>query len=219
MRDIRVILIGGTSHTGKSTAARALAARLGFSHATTDHLARHPGRPWRTPDREVPPHVAEHYGTLPLDELIGSVLAHYERLWPRIGEIIAEHADATGDGPGLVLEGSALWPTRVAGLAVPRTGAVWFTAADDLLRERMYRDSGHAGATPRERHLIEVFLARTLRFQELMRAEVDRLHLAELPVDRPVDASRTPEATAGAVLTAVTAQASVGRTARSPRPA
>ncbi|MFL1382149.1 hypothetical protein [Nocardiopsis protaetiae] len=113
-----------------------------------------------------------------------------------------------------MLEGSALWPTRVAGLAAPRTGAVWFTASGDLLRERMYTDSGHAGATPRERHLIEVFLARALRFQELMRAEVDRLHLAELPVD----ASRTPEATAGAVLAAVTAQASPGRTAHSPRP-
>ncbi|WP_306371404.1 hypothetical protein [Nocardiopsis sp. CC223A] len=210
MRDIRVILIGGTSHTGKSTAARALAERLGFSHATTDHLARHPGRPWRTADREVPPHVAEHYGTLPPDELIGSVLAHYERQWPRISAIVAEHA--TGEGPGLVLEGSALWPTRVAGLTTPRTGAVWFTASDDLLRERMYTGSGHAAATPRERHLIDVFLARTLRFQELMRAEVERLHLAELPVD----GSRTAGETADAVLSAVSDQPTVGRT-RTPR--
>lgn len=205
MRDVRVILIGGTSHTGKSTAAQALAGRLGFSHATTDHLARHPGRPWRTPDREVPPHVAEHYGTLPLDELIVSVLAHYERLWPRIEETVAAHA--AGDGPGLVLEGSALWPTRVAGLTAPRTGAVWLTADGDLLRERVHANSGRPGAAPRERHLIDVFLARTLRFQELMRAEVERLRLTALPVD----GSRTAEETADAVLAAVTAQDSVGR--------
>jgi 2-phosphoglycerate kinase len=205
MRDIRVILIGGTSHTGKSTAAQALAGRLGFSYAATDHLARHPGRPWRTPGREVPPHVAEHYGTLPLDELIGSVLAHYGRLWPRIEEIVAEHA--VGDGPGLVLEGSALWPPRVAEAAFPRTRAVWFTADDGLLRERVHTNSGHTDATPRERHLIEVFLARTLRFQELMRAEVRRLDLATFPVD----GTRTPETTADAVLAAVTAQDGAGR--------
>ena len=211
MSGIRVILIGGTSHTGKSTAARALAERLGFSHATTDHLARHPGRPWRTPDREVPPHVAEHYGTLPLDELIDSVLAHYERQWPRVEEIVAEYA--AGEGPGLVLEGSALWPSRVADLTAPRTGAVWLTAPDALLRERMYTGSGHAAASAPERHLIDVFLARTLRFQELVRAEVERLHLAELPVD----GSRTAGETADAVLSAVSAQESVGRP-RTPRP-
>lgn len=212
MRDIRVVLIGGTSHTGKSTTARVLAERLGFSHAGTDHLARHPGRPWRTPDREVPPHVAEHYGTLAPDELISSVLAHYERLWPRIRETVAEHA--AGGGPGLVLEGSALWPARVAELNVPGTGAVWLTADEGVLRERVYAESGHADATPRERHLIDVFLARTLRFQSLMRAEVDRLHLAELPVD----ASNTREATTDAVLAAVTAQVRAGRAGHPPHP-
>ena len=44
--DTRVILIGGSSHTGKSTAAREIAGRLGWSHLSTDSLARHPGRPW-----------------------------------------------------------------------------------------------------------------------------------------------------------------------------
>ncbi|MDT0331917.1 hypothetical protein [Nocardiopsis lambiniae] len=200
MRDTRVILIGGTSHTGKSTIARVLAERLGFSHARTDLLARHPGRPWRTPEREVPAHVAEHYGTLPLDDLIGSVLAHYERLWPRVEETVAAHA--VGDGPGLVLEGSALWPPRVAGLATPSTGAVWLTAPEDLLRHRVYTGSDHAGAAPEEQRLIDAFLARTLRFQELMRAEIDRLHLAE-PY---VDGSRGTERTADAVVAAVTAQ-------------
>ncbi|MFD6099809.1 hypothetical protein ACFVWN_26685 [Nocardiopsis flavescens] len=212
MRDIRVVLIGGTSHTGKSTTAQVLAERLGFSYAGTDHLARHPGRPWRTPDREVPPHVAEHYGTLAPDELIASVLAHYERLWPRIRETVAEHA--AGGGPGLVLEGSALWPARVAELDVPGTGAVWLTADEGVLRERVYAESGRADATPRERHLIDVFLDRTLRFQSLMRAEVDRSGLTALPVGGSVD----PGGTADAVLTAVTAQVRAGRAGRGAAP-
>ncbi|MDQ1042760.1 hypothetical protein [Streptomyces sp. V4I2] len=76
------------------------------------------------------PHVAEHYATLDVDDLIRSVLDHYARLWPRIEELITDRA--TGDGPGLVLEGSALWPTRVTRLTVPRTRAgnsTWWTSS------------------------------------------------------------------------------------------
>jgi 2-phosphoglycerate kinase len=49
MHRARVVLIGGTSNVGKSTVAQAVAERLGFEYLSTDELARHPGRPWRTP--------------------------------------------------------------------------------------------------------------------------------------------------------------------------
>ncbi|PWI20295.1 hypothetical protein DI272_03750 [Streptomyces sp. Act143] len=173
-----MLLIGGTSHTGKSTVARAAAERLGFAYRPTDLLARHPGRPWRTPEREVPPHVAEHYGTLGVDELIRSVLDHYARLWPRIEEIVTEHA--RGDGPGLVLEGSALWPGRVAALDVPHTEAVWLTADDEVLADRMHASARYAAATAEERQLVDTFLARTRRFQQLMRESVDAAGLRRI---------------------------------------
>jgi AAA domain len=175
--DVRVVLIGGTSNVGKSTVARAVAERLGFAYRPTDLLARHPGRPWRTPEREVPPHVAEHYRSLDVDELIESVLDHYERLWPRIEDLITLHAAGTGSGTGLVLEGSALWPSRVAELTVPRTAAVWLTAGPALVRERVHRSGHYATATAEERHLMDKFLARTERYQTLMTQSVDRLGL------------------------------------------
>ncbi|MGH3312924.1 MAG: hypothetical protein ACRDP3_20470, partial [Streptomyces sp.] len=74
MRDVRVVLIGGTSNVGKTTVAQEIADRFGFEQLSTDGLARHPGRPWRTPEWEVPAHVAEHYGSLTVDEMITSVL-------------------------------------------------------------------------------------------------------------------------------------------------
>ncbi|MEU6374897.1 hypothetical protein [Streptomyces sp. NPDC046909] len=171
---MRVVLIGGTSHTGKSTVARAVADRLGFAYRPTDLLARHPGRPWRTPEREVPPHVAEHYGTLAVDELITSVLDHYDRLWPRIEELITEHAK--GEGPGLVLEGSALWPDRVAGLTVPHTKTVWFTADDTVLAARIR----HSARGEERSRLVEKFLARSVRYQQLMVESVDAHGLCRL---------------------------------------
>ena len=170
---MRVLLIGGTSNVGKSTVAAVLAERLGFEHRSTDYLARHPGRPWRTAEREVPPHVAEHYSSLAVDELISSVLAHYARLWPRIEDTVR-----TADG--LVLEGSALWPERVATLDVP---AVWLTAGDDVIRGRIHTSGSYTTATADERALMDKFLARSLRFQQLLLADVDQLGLTRVDVD------------------------------------
>ncbi|MFD5200874.1 hypothetical protein ACFWM7_12145 [Streptomyces sp. NPDC058375] len=205
MRDVRVVLIGGTSNTGKSTVAEAVADRLGFEHRSTDGLARHPGRPWRTPGHEVPPHVTEHYGTLTTDELIASVLAHYERLWPRIEELITDRAQA--GSPGLVLEGSALWPERVARLTVPRTAAVWLTADDTAVRGRVRAAGRYGEATEGERLLMDRFLARTERYQTLMVDAVDALGLDRVDTG----GGRTVAEAADAVLAAVEGQSRPAR--------
>jgi 2-phosphoglycerate kinase len=206
MENVRAILIGGTSHSGKSTVAREIARRHEYSYVTADKLARHPGRPWRAPGWEVPPHVVKYYESLSLDDLISSVLAHYERLWPRIEELVAEHAN--GDGTGIVLEGSALWPTRVATLRTPATRFVWLSSASDVLRTRMYINSGHESLDEAEQRLVDRFLARALRYQQLMLSELDRLGL------RPIDVaqSRTPGDVTADVMESITR----GTTPRTP---
>jgi 2-phosphoglycerate kinase len=210
MRGVRVVLIGGTSNVGKSTVARAVADSLGFECLSTDALARHPGRPWRTPGREVPTHVAEHYRSLTVDELITSVLDHYVRLWPRIEELITSRTTTSGAGAtvaGLVLEGSALWPVRVAQLATPHTAAVWLTADETVLRARVHAAGRHDQASPEERALMDTFLSRTLRFQALMLEAVDRLDLDRIDTG----SGRSVENLADAVLETVDRQHAVGR--------
>ncbi|MFJ8363433.1 hypothetical protein [Streptomyces sp. NPDC093984] len=188
MGAMRVMLIGGTSNVGKSTVARELADRLGFAYRSTDRLARHPGRPWRTPEREVPAHVTEHYAALTVEELTESVLRHYERLRPRIEELIAAHAGEDGTGPGLVLEGSALLPDHVVRLQGPGTGAVWLTADVSVVRARVYAAGHYDAATPSERLVMDKFVARSERFQSIVLDAVDRLGLTRLDVGdgRPV---------------------------------
>ncbi|WP_380284617.1 hypothetical protein [Kitasatospora purpeofusca] len=176
---LRVVLIGGTSNTGKSAVARVVAERLGFECRSTDGLARHPGRPWPVPGWDVPPHVAEHYRTLTVDELIASVLDHYARLRPRIEELVTGRV-ADGDGPGLVLEGSALRPAAVARLVGPAAAALWLTADEAVIRERIRRGGRYAEAGEEQRYLMDKFLARSVRHQELMSAELDRLGLVGL---------------------------------------
>ncbi|NKI43642.1 hypothetical protein [Streptomyces physcomitrii] len=180
MHQARVVLLGGTSHVGKSSLARVVADRLGYACLSTDGLARHPGRPWRMPGWEVPPHVAEHYRSLTADELLSSVLDHYARLWPRVEELIRRAAAGHEGAAGLVLEGSALWPARVAELRIPHTAAVWLTAEETVLRARMYDSAGYAEADGEERRLVDTFLARAVGFQELVLGEAARLRLDRL---------------------------------------
>jgi 2-phosphoglycerate kinase len=177
---VRVILIGGPSHAGKSTLAQRLADRLGWAWRSTDTLARHPGRPWPAGGAPVKPQVAEHYLTLSLDELIASVTAHYRgTVWPLAEAIIRQ---AVAGGEGLVLEGSALWPEDVAALRLDGVGAVWLTASPDLLSARILAGSGHAAADPDGRKMIERFLARAIAFDALVREAAESLGLPILQV-------------------------------------
>jgi hypothetical protein len=181
---VAVVLVGGTSHAGKSTVARALAASLGWRHVSTDRLARHPGRPW-TVDR---PHVREHYATLSVDELTGQQLDHYRRMWPLVEELVRDASAA--DRAGLVLEGSGVWPDLAAGLLSDRVAGVWLTAGEAVLRDRIHAESRLDRRTADERLAVQKFVGRTLRYQALMVAEVDRLGLARIEVG---DTSTVPE--------------------------
>jgi 2-phosphoglycerate kinase len=178
----RVILIGGTSHAGKTTLAHEVAARLGWDCVSTDYLKRHPGRPWKAPPETVPARVVEHYRDLDVDELIASVVAHYTSLWPRIEEMIRERV-AGSSASGLVIEGSAILPALAGGARGPAVTAVWITAATELMETRIRTGSGYASADPASRALIDKFIARTVRFDALVREDVRRLGLPLVRVD------------------------------------
>jgi 2-phosphoglycerate kinase len=183
-RELRVILIGGSSNIGKSTLAEHLAARLGWSHTSTDRLARHPGRPWRSKPDAVPPHVAEHYLNLSTDELISSVLGHYrETVWPIVDDLVRKHAEDTST-ERLVLEGSALLPEKVAQLQLQRVAAIWLTGDDDLFKTRIQAISGYEYADEAGKMMVDKFLDRTCRFTTLMMEAVVSLDLPFIEVEQ-----------------------------------
>jgi hypothetical protein len=144
---------------------------------------------------------------LTVDELIMSVFDHYDRLWPRIEELITAHAAEDRGSMGLVLEGSALWPVRVARLQVPHTAAVWLTTDDSLVRARVHAAGRYEAATGQEQVLMDKFLARTERYQALMIDAIDRLGLARIDAGGGQSAAEL----ADTVLAAVDAQTALGR--------
>lgn len=180
--NLKVVLVGGTSHVGKSTLAESLAAELGWRRISTDSLARHPGRPWRQQPDAVPDHVAEHYLSLSVDELLSDVLRHYRiNVWPKVEEII-DSCSNDDSGAGVIVEGSALWPEFVVDLDIDRIAALWLTASEHVLTQRIYEDSQYLSKGPRERMLIEKFLDRTLGYAARMVDVAERHELTLVDV-------------------------------------
>jgi 2-phosphoglycerate kinase len=183
--ETRVILIGGSSHTGKSTLGRALAAKLGWSYLATDKLARHPGRPWVGANGQaMPAHVVEHYRDLSADALFLDVLSHYAKnVLPQVECIVRDRVKDRST-KCIVLEGSALWPGFVANLVNDNcVKAIWLTASERLFRNRIFSESNFDRASKEEQHLIQKFLDRTLHYNRQMRAEIDQLGLMCVDVE------------------------------------
>ena len=178
MRDapahLRVILIGGSSHSGKSALSESIAENLGWHRISTDTLARHPGRPWRPAPEKVPDHVAEHYLSLSVGELIVDVLHHYRvNVWPKVEKIVSSHVNDPSQA-GLIIEGSALWPELVATLNFDNIAALWLTASEAVFRHRIRDESLYHSKSLRERRMIDKFLERTLVYNAQMIEIVNR---------------------------------------------
>ncbi len=150
------ILIGGTSHVGKSTLAAKLADALGWASTSTDMLGRHPGRPWLA----IPPPVAEFYARLTPETIHWFLKVHHENIWPAIRQGI--EAERSARRP-FVLEGAALRPEYMATIVSREIFGVLLHAPDDFLVERMRSAAAYEQRDDAERGLIDAFIDRSLR--------------------------------------------------------
>ncbi len=177
----RCLLIGGTSHAGKSTLAALAAQRLGRRSVSTDSLAKHPGRPWRDLPEPLPSHVVAYYRDLSLQARMQSVLAHYRAMWAPLVLPMIE-----GEDP-LVLEGSALLPELVASVLRQDVRAVWLVAEAGVVERRVRQESDYAARGREARLLIDSFIERAEAFNRLMADEVERLGLERIDIADDTD--------------------------------
>ena len=189
MKSKTVLLIGGVSHTGKSTIAQSVLdsvgySFLGYNYISTDKLARHPGRPWQPQLTDIPKHVIEHYQVLSADELVEDVLDHYRtNVWPRIEDILTAHTTNIPSGQ-MAIEGSALLPELVANLKFDNVASIWLTASNEFLRQRIYQSSQYATKSSFEQMLIDKFCQRNCLLNDRIINDVDRLELISFDVEQ-----------------------------------
>lgn len=177
--ETKIILIGGTSHAGKSTFAQNLAVKLGWNYLSTDKLARHPGRPWIQENKKmIPEHVVEHYKNLSPEELFIDVISHYQK------NVLPQAENIVNSQEYLIIEGSALYPELVKNLVCENgVKAIWLTASEQFLRNRIYQESNFDNVGEDEKYLIEKFLQRTLLYNQRMMELVDNLGFMSIDVE------------------------------------
>ncbi|QRY68479.1 hypothetical protein JVX98_09440 [Ensifer sp. PDNC004] len=180
------ILIGGTSHVGKSTLAGTLARSLSRELISTDALGRHPGRPWPS----LRPEVAEYYASLTDETIHWFLKVHHENMWPRIRQIIDSHQER---GQPFVLEGAALRPEYVAALEPGSIIALFLHADDDFLRRRMMDEARRDEAYDEKAAIIEKFIERSLRENREMleAAQTANIRCIDVAVPGALDALLT----------------------------
>ena len=185
MQERKVVLIGGTSNVGKTTLGRKLADELGWNYASTDQLARHPGRPWAVGDGGVAEHVARHYREHTIAELVDSVLLHYRTIvWPIIDAKVRARLNNPFDD-SLVLEGSAILPELVTKAKYQGASAVWLTAPADVITARIHTGSNFSSCSPLAQQLVNAFIARTLAIDQLLNRAVNTHSQISLDASSP----------------------------------
>lgn len=171
------ILIGGTSHVGKSTLAKGLAVCLGRELISTDDLGRHPGRPWPTPR----PQVAEYYSRLSDQTLHWLLKVHHENMWPLIRQIVEDRRQLSKP---FILEGAALRPEYMTQLDPNLIRPVFLHAEDDFLRARMWGEAGYENVIGAAIG-IEKFIERSIRENREMLEAARKANLQCVDVSKP----------------------------------
>jgi 2-phosphoglycerate kinase len=199
----RVILIGGSPMSGKSTVARTTAAQLGSSVIATDDLgaaARGVTSPAVAPDL-----YAMHKGDYreycishSVEELLEHAQRSHRALWPAIESVIHEHATWACSA---IIEGWALLPDLVARLDLSGVAGVWIEVPESVLEARVRETTAFYAGASNPDLMIEQFTRRSVEFGRWLRTRTSAL---ELPLVR-LSGKESPEEASNALLGAIAA--------------
>ncbi|MGV2169336.1 hypothetical protein ACQZ40_23520 [Agrobacterium sp. 16-172Ci] len=175
---LSTMLIGGTSHVGKSTLAGLLSERLRCEAISTDSLARHPGRPWPG----IPAPVEEYYTRLSAETIHWFLKIHHQNIWPLIRTMIDSRS---GTGTPTIFEGAALRPEFISPLLGGEVAGVFLHAGNDFLLERMRSHARYEDAAAEKRRIIDAFIERSLRENTDMLASAQEHRVPVVDVTQP----------------------------------
>jgi 2-phosphoglycerate kinase len=160
---------------GKTTAARILACRLGYSSISTDDIGVAIGAVTKRDQPEID--YREYYIVKSLEELVKDINAGHKRKWPAIQAVIQRHE--VWDYP-LVIEGYALRPSYVHSLTGDVSGV--FLLADKALIEKRVRSNDFSEGASNVELMIERYCARSFWYNAMLREQVERLDLKALDI-------------------------------------
>jgi 2-phosphoglycerate kinase len=183
----KVILIGGTPYTGKTTLAKLLSAKLGYSNISTDDLGS-ALRAVLPDDPAFNPNGSRSYEDYYLQEtnekLISDTERHHSRLKPAVMHVIDSHLHFSGPA---VIEGWSMFPLWFDN-DNKDLGKIWLVSDPDTIYDRIVNDDFFSGHSDRKK-IIKKYSVRC--FWQNRRIEEEAVHTHQ-PIIR-VGMSTTPE--------------------------
>ena len=158
----KVILIGGSPMTGKSTVAVAIASKLKYPCISTDDIGEAlqtiaPLNPMQDKD------YRNYYENTPLSQLSDDTLQYHKAVEPAIQRLIDIHSTW---GNSIIIEGWALYPKCIQPLNSDKTSSVWLIANDELLEARLMSMSDFLDGTAAQNYLLRSKWHNNLLFEQ-----------------------------------------------------
>ena len=175
----KVILIGGPPSSGKSTLARAIAARRGYGCISTDDIGVS-ARAMTTVESHPNLHSMDagnhrsYFVYNSAEWLVEDRMRGDSDLWPAIEAIVWAHTVGYSGDP-VIIEGMALWPERVAALEYPGVVSFWLGMSAEALETQTWERVEFDYEPAEAREVTAKFIARNVMWNGLMLDACERL--------------------------------------------
>ncbi len=171
-KNIKVILIGGSPMSGKTTLAIKLAAKYEYACVSTDDIGEIVGtvadvNPMKGYD------YREYYVNNSIADLINYTSRYHRILWPSIKHLIEVHS--TWSTP-IIIEGWALYPKLVNAIESENVKTIWLVSDKDILEKRLVDDRDFYKGASSEKAMITNYLQRSIWHNEKIFSEVTELN-------------------------------------------
>lgn len=171
-RDIKVILIGGSPMSGKTTLALKLASKYEYGCISTDDIGEIIStvsdiNPMKDLD------YREYYVNKSIEDLITETSLYHQKLWPSIRHLIEIHS--TWSSP-IIIEGWALYPQLVEDIKADNIRIIWLVADEAVLEQRLRSQKDFYKGSSDEETMITNYLGRSIWHNSTIANQINELN-------------------------------------------
>lgn len=171
LKNIKVILIGGSPMSGKTTLAIKLAAKYEYGCVSTDDIGEIVGtvtdvNPMKGID------YREYYVNQSIRDLINDTSQYHQRIWPSIKHLIGIHCKWSTP---IVIEGWALYPKLVKSIMCKDIKKIWLVSDKDVLEKRLTNCKDFYQGASCEEAMITKYLQRSIWHNEKIFNEITEI--------------------------------------------
>jgi len=186
-----VLIIGGAPLVGTAEVARKIAARWEYGCLSTDDLIQ-AVRAVTTAQSHPQFHLLQqkdhrqYFITHTVNRLATDLQYQNESVWPAVKKVLEHHIE---EGTGIVIEGWALLPDRIAKLKSPRISSLWLVADESFFQRQVQQEHDFFETGPMEDVFARKFAARSTTINENIRkaADVYNLPIVEIIQDNTIE--------------------------------